>query len=280
MDSPQDTSQDTIQQVLDEQDSELIEAVRVYKKKTDRALHRAAAALLLLLGAKLIIKKGRIAPTIANLKILQSIPNMYGELLSNNGYRTALVEVRKVLVKQPDFVSRVLRLSGDPAYIPAARESAIRDLAIDNTISVLSIEPSEALSRRVLVVGESALGSPVSAISDLVADTIPSLSGRLANDATTSISRFYRSMTKRAYDAVQADQSEALRFKYFGPSSGDPKIRPFCRNQMVQSESGTTWTRSDIDQMRNAEGTPVWTLCGGTNCRHQWIVALGGHDAQ
>lgn len=266
---------DDLQEILDEQDAALHKAVTAYRKKSDRALHAAYAALLLMLGRRLRMKDGVIQSSIRNATVLSNLAQPYVTLLGDKGYRAALAEVRSALMAQPEFLSRVLEASAGSNPPVSDRETRIREFALNNTVSVLATEPGEAVQRAVNTVGESLLGMPLTALGDVLGRTIETLPSRLELESVTAISRYYRSMAKRAYDAIQEDTKTPIRYRYQGPSSGDPKIRPFCKLKMEQTEHGETWTSDEIDAMDNGQGLPVWTSNGGYNCRHNWIVAAG-----
>ena len=52
-------------------------------------------------------------------------------------------------------------------------------------------------------------------------------------------------------------------FRYAGPTAN---LRPFCSGHI-----GAIYSIDEIEQMSNGQGLPVWSHCGGYNCRHRWV---------
>ena len=61
-----------------------------------------------------------------------------------------------------------------------------------------------------------------------------------------------------------ARQAGITRYKYHGP----PAEREFCQALL---STGRFYTLAEINAMDNGQGIPVWSSCGGYNCRHQWL---------
>ncbi len=89
--------------------------------------------------------------------------------------------------------------------------------------------------------------------------------------ADTAIMTFYRTVNARGFDVIQRDlPKQVLLYKYFGPK--DVLNRPFCARLKAADRS---YTRAEIDAMDNGL-TPVgtvFTMAGGWNCRHLFILA-------
>ena len=263
---------DDLQTILDDQDVELHKALEAYKKKSDAVLHKAIAALLLLLGRKLIIKKGVIAPTLQNMRILKAVEKNFGSLLAGKGYRAALGEIRTALLAQPEVLDKVLKVTVPKPPIVTPREAAIRSEALDGTIGILSQAPGLALQHKLDVAGESLLGISLSDLGDVLGDAIEPLPGRLAVESDTAVMRYYRAMAQRAFAQLQKGHDDQMRFRYAGPL--DRKNRKFCHEHMIKSRDGVSWTKAEIEQLDNGQGLPVLTSNGGFGCRHQWIAAV------
>jgi hypothetical protein len=62
-----------------------------------------------------------------------------------------------------------------------------------------------------------------------------------------------------------AKQAGITKYKYHGP----PAQREFCQALLA---TGRYYTLEEIGRMDNGQGLPVWSSCGGYNCRHQWLA--------
>lgn len=62
-----------------------------------------------------------------------------------------------------------------------------------------------------------------------------------------------------------AKQAGITKYKYHGPAAQ----REFCKALLA---TGRYYTLEEINRMDNAQGLPVWSSCGGYNCRHQWLA--------
>lgn len=60
-------------------------------------------------------------------------------------------------------------------------------------------------------------------------------------------------------------QAGITRYKYHGPAAQ----REFCQTLLA---TGRYYTLEEISRMDNGQGLPVWSSCGGYNCRHQWLA--------
>ncbi|MCZ7556817.1 MAG: hypothetical protein M5R41_10500 [Bacteroidia bacterium] len=67
-----------------------------------------------------------------------------------------------------------------------------------------------------------------------------------------------------AANVLLARQGGITRYKYHGP----PAEREFCQALL---STGRFYTLAEINAMDNGQGLPVWSSCGGYNCRHQWL---------
>ncbi len=62
-----------------------------------------------------------------------------------------------------------------------------------------------------------------------------------------------------------AKQAGITKYKYHGPAAQ----REFCQALLA---TGRYYTLEEINRMDNGQGLPVWSSCGGYNCRHQWLA--------
>jgi hypothetical protein len=73
--------------------------------------------------------------------------------------------------------------------------------------------------------------------------------------------------TAERYSSWQMFSGVVGRFLYTGPA--DPKNRAFCMQHV-----GKTYTKEQILNMSNDQGTVVWLTCGGYKCRHRWTPKI------
>lgn len=94
--------------------------------------------------------------------------------------------------------------------------------------------------------------------------------------ADTSVSMFYRTIASQSYRKIEAGLTkDAVKYEYAGPVDG--LERDFCADL---SAKGKAYTRAEIDDMDNGQGLPVFTSCGGYNCRHSWILSFADEKAE
>ena len=89
--------------------------------------------------------------------------------------------------------------------------------------------------------------------------------------ADTGVSTFYRAISEKGFKLIEEDLPEfKIRYTYEGPL--DKLTRPFCTKLQQQSDTGKSWTRKQLDAMKNGQIPNVWLTGGGYRCRHQWII--------
>lgn len=99
-------------------------------------------------------------------------------------------------------------------------------------------------------------------------------------------------VTKKGVDiADESDKSLTIDVVYTYTDEGAPKLRkgsvsrPFCQELMVLARSGKTWTRKQIDAIKNDDGKSAWVYRGGFYhnesagettpfCRHHWKAVI------
>ena len=88
--------------------------------------------------------------------------------------------------------------------------------------------------------------------------------GRQLTEIKTQVSEYGRSITATAAAAADLDL-----YLYTGPVDGI--TRPFCK-QLVN----LVVDEKQMRQLKNGQGRPVKTSCGGYNCRHSWSPVTAG----
>lgn len=95
-------------------------------------------------------------------------------------------------------------------------------------------------------------------------------------------------ISKKGEKAVQEQDvllDISVKYKYSGPV--DSKNRPFCSELMAKSNAGRTWTRDEIDRIKNDQqyNRNAWIYRGGfytrkntddttPYCRHSWMAVI------
>lgn len=258
---------DKVQKIINDHDEESQDSVDDFSKRVQRITRKVAAALLLWLLSRLKVEKNKVLSTAGNLAVFAELPDKIKELLLSSGLDSAIDDFEETLTVQQEWVAYILKASGytekiplDEAFLDAYRESKRNDLLTEAVF----------IAERAAIRGELSVGGLVDELTDTVGEEIATLPSQLRTAAATAIMMYYRTVAEQNYAAIE--KQEELRFKYAGPPSGDPKIRPFCQGLMSQVEGGRSWTRPEIDNMDNGQLPNVFVTCGGYNCRHQFVV--------
>jgi hypothetical protein len=225
---------------------------------------------------------GAIKQTAANVRIIRSLPTIFRQALSSSGYDGLMAQFlssfdgglttfEQILDDITDGykIKPVVFTKQDRSYFEAVKEAT--------SINIEDVVDSAANSARrnvMFTVG----GQPFDQTAVEVAERLSVSLGEANTLAATGISTFYRTIADNGYKTIEdaLAPNRTLEYVYYGPPSGDPLIRPFCKRLMAQAADGKTWTRAQIDGMDNGQLPDCFRTGGGFNCRHQWVVALEG----
>lgn len=264
----------TPQEIIDQQDADLEQESRALKKRTSTIVHKAEIALIIWLFGQLLLKDGYVVQSAANLTVISLIPDKFDEFLREYGVDAALKQAMSHFDQQVGLFQQVVKSLGGE-YVPFTGEDALYFQARKKAAAAALINQVAPFAESFEDRARAALGNRVTDLHEAVAEVMGKLPARLSSTFSTEIFVFSRSVADRGYAIIQAqDKTSPMKYHYAGPGSGDPVIRPFCKERMSETEHGVTWVRDEIDRMTNREHTPVFTTCGGSNCRHTWLAVL------
>lgn len=252
----------------------------MFDAELTRIILRAQAATIAKLTANLSFVRGKLLPSPYNRTQLRKLSQLFLKEMREQGFEDLVDAFVTQFSGQVKFFKEVLQQTlgkTDAAALGAVTLGAAdrKFLAMSQADaatwieSVVDVAAARMRNKALLTVG----GLTPERLANLVSTELGKTPGEARTIAATTISSFYRTLADISFRHVEADKNYTVFYRYVGPPSGDPVIRPFCQRMMEQVEDGTTWTREEIEQMRNGQLPDVFTTGGGYNCRHQWIVA-------
>jgi len=246
-------------------------------------LHHAQTDVLAQILPHLDIVGGRIASTAGNRLALRKIDTLLQAELKQLGFQNLVTAFVQRFGNQVGWFTKVLESTPTVDKIDLSQTLAFtadqkKNLAMFQMDAASQLEEIvQAATQRARV---SALltvgGSGSQQLAGAVTRALDSIAGPFRAAASSNISVFYRTIADLSFSNIEAENGP-LDFRYVGPPSGDPVIRPFCQRIMKMSEDGHVWTRDEISKLDNGQGQwgmgNVFICGGGFNCRHQWVVA-------
>ncbi len=269
-----------LETILARHDNEIQSLVSVFDEELTKMLMKAQASTIARVTSKLKFIGGKLTPTPANRAQVRQLSNIFMDEMSKLGLQDLVDAFVGKFDGQIKFFKQVLQDTlGD---VDASALSAITLGPVENKL--LSMNQEDAATWLEDVVGAAAIrlkdkallsvgGLNQRKLADVIATELAKTPGEAKTVASTTISSFYRTVADISFKKVEEDRNFQITYKYVGPPSGDPVIRPFCERLMEETEDGETWTRAEIDVMKNGQLPDVMVTGGGYNCRHQWIVA-------
>ncbi len=252
--------------------------VSEFTNKLDLLVARATKSLNKDLLQDLKIDGGLVAQTARNQKILGGLDGRFQQALDEAGYQDLVDSFISTFNGQFEWFNKVLAdISGDltyplPAVVFSKADLVDFDLQQANAKTIIKSAVEAAATRVKLQAVQSVGGLPIKALAFQISETLGTSVAQSQNLAETTISTFYRSITDKGYQLIEADLPLfKIRYNYEGPL--DKLTRPFCTKLERQTRSGKTWTRAEIDKMNNGQIPNVFTTCGGYRCRHQWVIS-------
>lgn len=269
----------TLDEVLSNHSDQLDSIVKVgFTDQYERILGAATKDVQKQLTERLKITDGKVANTISNHKTLATVDDMFKEALDANGFGDLLQSYTDKFDGQFESFNSVLaHVSGELKYPLPPVTFTKGKIATINLQKVKAQELLRGVTELAAMRAKAQALQSVGALTprELAASVSETLGTSLAQAETiadTSISTFYRTITDKGYQQIEADlPGFKIRYKYLGPL--DRITRPFCTKLEVASRAGRSWTRDQINRMNNGQKMPVFTTCGGFNCRHQWIIS-------
>lgn len=246
-------------------------------------LHHAQTNVLAQILPHLDIVSGRVASTAGNRLALRKIDVMLQAELKQLGFENLVSAFVQRFGNQVGWFTKVLESTpavdkvdfAQTLSFTADQKKNLSTFQMDAAAQLEEIITAATQRARVsalLGVG----GSGSQQLAGAVTRALDSAAGPFRAAAANNISVFYRTVAELSYQNIEADNGSLL-FKYVGPPSGDPVIRPFCQRIMKATEDGEVWTRDAISKLDNGQAQwgmgNVFICGGGFNCRHQWVVA-------
>jgi hypothetical protein len=151
------------------------------------------------------------------------------------------------------------------------------DLALDkisNRLDIMKVATIQSVFDDVIV--PSVAAGVRDSLSAIVLDVpikqaISGLSQKMKSSTGTQLTQINTklSMFGRSVSAEIAKEANINYYLYTGPMDG--VTRDFCK-QLVDK----VVSESQMKRLRNGQGLPVKTACGGYNCRHSWTPVTKG----
>ena len=227
-------------------------------------------------------KNGTVALTPRNQIVLRQVDSTLMDELKTDGYDALVGGFTATFKGQiPMFeeaLQKVAAKSKKP--LPAIRFTQDDIRAFDQARNSGSAMLKDAVARAAEAAKRNALlavgGLSFRELADAIAKQWRRSVPEAERMAATAISTFYRTINQRAADKIE---SSGVTLKYVPHGPLDKLTRPFCRGLL---ESGKTYTRAEIDRMKNGQLPNCFVTFGGYNCRHVWltdgIAGMEGED--
>lgn len=269
-----------LDQILGEQSGAIDSLISAFQQRLAEMLSSASVALSLDLITQLKTEGSDpiIASTARNRSILRNIDSKFQDALQAEGYDQLVDEFTASFNGQFTYFNEVLaNIAGQlPHELPAVKFSKgdlaqfeLQQLSAADLIKSV-VEKTAVRARQQAI--QSMGAAPVKELTQSLTQTLGTSLGESGAIAETSISTFYRTITDRGYEIIEADlPGFDIRYNYEGPL--DKLTRPFCTKLEKQARGGKTWTRAQIDKMDNGQLPDVMRTCGGYRCRHQWVIS-------
>lgn len=274
---------DDLQSVLAQQDTANDREVVVFGDHVNSLVRKALAAVALLLGGHLVFAAGRVVNNAYNRAYLARTDKLFLAELNRAGLTQLIDAFMGRFNSQINWFKEILLATpGGEKFAESANSyspDTARNLALfqQNTAEQIEelIQRSAQNMRYALL---RSLGNlkkdEVLAVANAALDSLPA---QLSQLSSTSVSTFYRTVADIGFQKIEAVHGP-LAYRYVGPPSGDPVIRPFCEHLMKLVEGGRTFTRAEINAMDNGQRQwgmgDVFTSGGGFQCRHGWAVVV------
>lgn len=267
----------SLREIYGEHSEALDSVVSEFSTRLDGMVESARKALVKEMRAKVRVSSGMVESITSNRKWLSNLDKRFMELLEEQGYGKLVSSYVGSFNGQFEWFDKVLAaLSEDldqPLRVQFTRADREHFAAFKNGSEKQIIEVADRVAERARKQAEFSVGgSTVEELTEHLADTLDITVSQSEALAETAMTSFYRTISDRGYQIIESERPGLeLQYSYDGPL--DKLNRPFCLKTERQSRNGKTWTRKQINQMRNGQLPNVFVTCGGYRCRHQWVIS-------
>lgn len=270
----------TLDNTLDAHDREIQALIDEFERQLSQIVSQAQARTVADVTRRLSFVDGVVAQTPANRRVLRTLGDTFLEHMNELGYPDLVDGFVSQFGNQFGYFRQVLQTTLEEADAEKLFEVAFTDQ--DHKFFTMQVQDAataieQTVTNVAAVMRDKTLlsigGLRASSLADMVSTELNRSIGQAKSVAATSISTFYRTVADVGYKHVEEDPNWEIRYKYVGPPSSDPIIRPFCRHLMAEVQAGTDWTREQIERMDNGQLPNPFLTGGGWNCRHQWVIS-------
>lgn len=270
------------------QDRDILTASQRLELDLISAVTEAQGQALVYLGQLQRGTDGRLLATRENQNRILRLNRLFLEWMQNAGLDSALRRFFQSFDRDGDYMPPAFRevweiVTGElktPLRLPRWTRG---DIAAFRGIKIAA---GVVIEDAIEAAGENAMKQLLFNVGGLSVDELQSVIlsqfrrsvGESRTLAATAQSSYYRTINARAFERIQEQADFELRYSFEGPI--DKLTRPWCLKMAKASKSGKSWTRPQIEVMRDDEtrgkSQPpnVFVSCGGFNCRHQWVLSL------
>jgi len=267
---------ETTRDVLAEHDKFIDSLVEKLDRRVRILTTKAVARTTADLADELKRTNGQIDPVAHNQQVMRRMDRLFMKNLNDLGYRETLKAFTEefpgnvpLFERTFEAVNRQLKNPlPDPGF--GAEDQRFFDSKAISAGKLMHLETDRVakLAAEQTLVSVGAM--PFKQLLERLSATFGKVPTHIEGLAVTTLTTHYRAINDRAYQKIEEEQGEPLRFVYFGPR--DKVNRPFCRKIL---NSNRPRTREEVNALDPSPSPlrPVFTAAGGFNCRHVWIVA-------
>jgi hypothetical protein len=266
-----------LDQILAAQADEIEAIVASFERNLDEVLRLAAQDVKKQLRKRLEIQKGIVTGSAGNQAVLETVDELLERAMAVRGYEGVLDRYIESFNGQFVSFDQVLKhINSELQWpLPTPNFDGPVKAELDSLKKTQRTLIDDTVGKAVLAAKGAALTSVGALTPEQLAQSISEQLGKSIAQAEsladTGISTFYRAINDKGFRIIEADLPRfKIRYTYEGPL--DKLNRPFCRKLQEKANAGKSWTRKQIDAMKNGQIPNVWLTAGGYRCRHQWIV--------
>lgn len=265
--------------ILQEHSDTVDALVKEFTDKMSAIVDRASASVVQSVRSEVAAAGGLVESTVANQKFFAGLDDRFMAAMEAEGYSKLVESYVDSFNGQFEWFDKVID------FISSSLDNPLPKITFDRTdtaelnayklgsMDLIESAVSKAAGRARQQAMLSSGGMSVKDLTRQLQDSWATSVAESSNLADTSIATFYRTITDKGYQVIEADlPGFEIRYNYEGPL--DKLNRPFCLKLEKLSRQGKTWTREMINKMNNGQLPNVFLTCGGFRCRHQWVISI------